>query len=126
MASIELTQVQRECLEHRGVCDGCPNNILESGPCQVKYSQGVAKKLGIREKPAANPCRLKNPVAKVCPRCEREFVCWTSHGRYCNPCAALKGSKSESLRTCKLCGGRFFGTSGKVRCDECRPRRASA
>lgn len=126
MAAIELTQVQRECLEHRGVCDGCPNNILESGPCQVKYSKGVAKKLGLREKPMANPCRLRNPVTKVCQRCEMEFVCWTSHGQFCTPCAALKTNDSECLRKCKACGFKFFGSSSALYCENHRRGRVGA
>lgn len=41
-----LLQVQIECLERNGDCDGCFNQ-LESQQCQVKWTEGVAEKLGL-------------------------------------------------------------------------------
>ena len=44
-----LTGVQIDCLERKGECDGCINRLL-SGPCQVKWTEGVAEELGLEVK----------------------------------------------------------------------------
>lgn len=124
---IELTPVQRDCLEAKGDCTLCPNNILESGPCKVKYSKGVARKLGLKEIVPTNPCNATKAAEKVCKFCGTEFVTWLHSAKFCNPCAAkrLKVSDGASLRVC-ACGSKFFGFSGTKRCDDCRGRKVSA
>ncbi len=44
-----LTYVQQICLQEKGCCEGCPENLLESIPCQVKYSNGVRQVLGLEK-----------------------------------------------------------------------------
>lgn len=119
MPRIELTRVQEDCLEHRGQCATCPNNILESGPCQVKHSRGVARKLGLKEIKSHGVNRLKEPVTKVCAFCDREFAAWLGNAKFCTQCAALR-KPSHGIRMCRVCGVRFFGDKGKRRCDRCR------
>lgn len=41
-----MMQVQIDCLERWGDCDGCPNELM-SQQCQVKYTEGVAEDLGL-------------------------------------------------------------------------------
>lgn len=118
MARLVLTQVQKDCLEHCGVCLGCPNT-LESQECQVKYTKGVARKLGLREREPKDPFVRSEPVTQICGFCDQEFQHWDSHVKFCKSCAALKTGKSQGIRVC-ACGQKFFGTTGRKRCDGCR------
>lgn len=126
-AKIELTRVQRDCLDAKGICDGCPNNILESGPCQVKYSKGVAKKLGFREKvPSHGVSKLKQPETKTCGFCGETFEAWYGSARYCTPCASKRPRDTWTVRICKGCESKYWGLSPRRYCDGCREERASA
>jgi len=53
-----LNGVQRDCLERQGNCVGCCN-VLYSGECQVKWTEGVAEVLGLEMRHPARKFQQK-------------------------------------------------------------------
>lgn len=84
-----MNQTMKDCLDVGGRCDRCPNNLLTSQECQVKYIPRIAHLLGIV--PPPRPFTERQRPERACLRqgCDS---CPTRGARrwgFCARCLAL-------------------------------------
>lgn len=117
-----LTSVQRDCIDRKGTCEGCPNNILESQACLVKYSKLVAPKLGLE--PIKPKGVTPEPIGTeaACAMCDADYIKTHIQQKTCKPCGASKRYSGQNIKRCKACGTGFWGSSGAIYCLDCRER----
>lgn len=125
-----MNRTQEDCVEHRGQCAGCPNK-LESQPCQVKHTDGVAQKLGLprkgpdyeRSRAIENERRLagkrRDGKPGVCRQCGTDYVrAYGSRATTCDPCRIA--SRNAHIIDCRTCQAPYVGAyQSKGHCPAC-------
>jgi hypothetical protein len=88
-----LTSVQKDCVERMGQCNGCPNNIMSSTPCMVRFSAAVRDTVGAtaeQERAAKSTQKYmeNNPARRnvTCPKCSRSWTTTRALAEVCPDC----------------------------------------
>lgn len=94
---VNLTQTQKECIAHltrpsnpAKSCRGCPNDLLISMECQVRYTKGVHRKVGAPLKQAQGVSRAPKMYDLTCLDCGEDYTARSIASRHAG-CPAAYG-----------------------------------